>query len=409
MDGAELRDRMREILLDQQALVRATASGRAPGATPAWRRVELRPVTLKAGARLQVTTYSATQAFASNHRWDAPETAETVDALLDGGFGEWTVDSVGERVRLRSGARGRVSGSVRQRDEPLKVESEHNRGKERLLPLDHPVLRSLGLTTADGQVKPSRNDKVRQVDEFLRILDASLVDAMVLDSTRPLRIVDLGCGNAYLTFAAHAFLASRGMPSRVVGIDVKEQSRERNTRLANEMGVASDVTFVCSSIGAASTLVDEHAPDVVMALHACDTASDDAIAAGVRSGAALLLVAPCCHHDIQRQLSAAAAPAPYALLTRHGIVRERFGDVLTDAVRAELLRLLGYRVDVMEFVGSQHTPRNVLLRAVRTGAPADVERWNDYAALVSEWSIVPTLGVLLSEELDRRRPGEADV
>ena len=124
--------------------------------------------------------------------------------------------------------------------------------------------------------------------------------------------------------------------------------------------------FVVSGI---TEVVLDPAPDVVLALHACDTATDDALARAVEWEAPLVLAAPCCHHDIAAQLRKTPTPAPYAMLTRHGILRERFADTLTDAVRASLLRMQGYRVDVMQFVESKHTPRNTLLRAVRTGAP----------------------------------------
>ena len=120
-------------------------------------------------------------------------------------------------------------------------------------------------------------------------------------------------------------------------------------------------------VGGITEVVLDPAPEVVLALHACDTATDDALARAVAWESPLVLAAPCCHHDIAAQLRRTPTPAPYALLTRHGILRERFADTLTDAVRASLLRMQGYRVDVMQFVESKHTPRNTLLRAVRTG------------------------------------------
>ena len=136
----------------------------------------------------------------------------------------------------------------------------------------------------------------------------------------------------------------------------------------------------------------EQVPDVVLALHACDTATDDALARAVEWGAPLVLAAPCCHHDIAAQLRRTEPPAPYAALVRDGILRERFADTLTDTLRALLLRRAGYRVDVMEFVDSQHTPRNTLLRAVRGGAAADD---GEYDALVAAWGVRPRLGELL--------------
>jgi SAM-dependent methyltransferase len=263
--------------------------------------------------------------------------------------------------------------------------------KARLLDPSEPFLAELGITTADGRVKPSRHDKFRQVEEFVRALDPVL--GSVADLGRPIRIVDLGCGNAYLTLAAFRHVtATRGVDAELVGVDVKAQAREHNSAVVARLGW-SGVAFVEGTIGAAP--VDD--ADVVMALHACDTATDEALARAVRWQAPVVLAAPCCHHDVQRQLRAhGRVPEPYAPLVRHGILRERFADVLTDALRAALLRLHGYRVEVIEFVESAHTPRNTLLRAVRTGAPADDTARAEYAALTSGWGVTPALERLLA-------------
>jgi SAM-dependent methyltransferase len=260
------------------------------------------------------------------------------------------------------------------------------------------VFRALGLSDHEGRMKPSRQGKYRQVEEFLRILDASITDALDKGHLRaptaeqPLQVVDLGCGNAYLTFVTQRYLSHvRGLPVHLTGIDQREQSRTHNEQLAAELGV--DATFVASSIGDADPGVR---PDVVLALHACDTATDDALARAVTWEAPLVLAAPCCHHDIAAQLRSTPTPEPYAMLTRHGILRERFADTLTDGLRASLLRLEGYRVDVMQFVGSQHTPRNTLLRAVRTGRPmSGGSARREYDELVATWGVQPRLGELL--------------
>jgi hypothetical protein len=133
----------------------------------------------------------------------------------------------------------------------------------------------------------------------------------------------------------------------------------------------------------------------VLALHACDTATDDALARAVGWEASLVLAAPCCHHDIQKQLKSVTPPAPYALMTRYGIVRERFADVLTDSLRAAVLRQVGYRVEVVQFVDSQHTPRNLLLRAARTGARPTTDLQAEYQAMITEWNVTPRLAQLL--------------
>jgi SAM-dependent methyltransferase len=279
----------------------------------------------------------------------------------------------------------------------------HDRRKPRLLPEDHPVLRAVGIADEQGRVKPSRQAKYRQVEEFLRSLGPAVDDALASGRLRtpteaePLRVVDLGCGNAYLTFAAHAYLRDvRGLPVHVIGVDVKQQSADHNAAVAAELGIGDTATFVVGDI-AGATLPEP--PDVVLALHACDTATDDALARAVTWEAPLVLAAPCCHHDVAAQLRRAPTPAPYTLLTRHGILRERFADTLTDAVRAGVLRLVGYRVDVIEFVESKHTPRNTLLRAVRTGAEASPKARAEYDDLVRTWGVHPALAERLHDRL----------
>jgi SAM-dependent methyltransferase len=389
--------RMRGHLLDPDVLVRAVASGRQKGTTPRWRRVELRYVDLKAGRHLQVTAYDETQAHTSNHPvGDAARDA--VDDLLDEPFASWHVETTTQTHQVRVTKKLEAVLHTTDRQEEVPVDRDHDRDKPRLLPEDDPVFRALGLTDAEGRMKPSRQAKYRQVEEFLRLLDASITEARTKGHLRkptaddPLRIADLGCGNAYLTFAAQRYLTSvRELPVVVTGVDVKEQSREHNTALAAELGV--DARFVVGSIAGATL---DPPPDVVLALHACDTATDEALARAVEWGAQLVLAAPCCHHDIAAQLRKAPTPAPYAMLTRHGILRERLADTLTDGLRASLMRQLGYRVDVVQFVESKHTPRNTMLRAVRTGAP--VKGGNvraEYDAMVAEWGIRPRLAELL--------------
>jgi len=177
-----------------------------------------------------------------------------------------------------------------------------------------------------------------------------------------------------------------------VGVDVREDQRVRNTAVAAALGCAEDVTFVAGTIEEASLPFE---PDLVLALHACDTATDQALARAVEWNAQWVLAAPCCHHDIAAQLKGRPAPAPFGELTRHAIMRERFADVLTDSLRASLLRLNGYKTEVVEFIDSAHTPRNLLLRARRTDAPPTAAQRAEYDALTAEWSVTPALEKLL--------------
>jgi len=385
---------VRRLILDDASLVRALASGRQKGRTPQWRRVELRYVDLKAGRHLQITAYDETQAHTSNHLvGDAAWAA--VDALLDEPFGNWHVSTTTETVQVRVTKKLEAMVHVTTASADP-VQTSHDRKKPRLLPEDDPVLVALGISDVSGRVKPSRQAKYRQVEEFLRALGAALDDAKLPDD-RPLRVADLGCGNAYLTFAAHRYLSSvRGLAVYMIGVDVKAQSLAHNTAVAEELGISDSMEFVQAPISADALA---QPPDVVLALHACDTATDDALAAAVTWQASLVLAAPCCHHDVAAQLRRTPTPAPYAMLTRHGILRERFADTLTDALRASVLRLVGYRVDVMEFVESQHTPRNTLVRATRTGAPALKGAREELDQLVATWGVRPKLAELLHDRM----------
>ncbi len=396
------------VILDADQLVRALATGRRKGQPEpevggrAVRRVEIRVVDLKAGRHLQVTSYDATQAHTTNHGLGA-DAAAAVEALLAQPFANWHVDTTTETHQVRVTKKGAVLAHTGPQDEPVSVARDHDRAKDRLLAEDDPVLTALGISDAQGRVKPTRQAKYRQVEEFLRLLDASLTEAMAQGHVRtptpddPLRIVDLGCGNAYLTFAAHRFLTraveegGRGLHVRVTGVDVKQQSADHNTAVAAGLGIDAD--FVVGAIGDAHL---DLAPDVVLALHACDTATDDALARALGWQAALVLAAPCCHHDIAAQLRTTTPPEPYAMITRHGILRERFADTLTDALRATLLRREGYRVDVVEFVESAHTPRNTLLRATRTGDRGGAAA-QEYDDLLATWGVRPRLGQLLDD------------
>ena len=376
---------VRELLLDPGRLTRAVAAGRRRGQAPSVVRAQLRPVRLKAGPRLQVVTSDGVRPYTRNLAFGA-EAEAAVDALLAEPFGNWHVQTADATVQLRvtkSGAAQVHRDAVRSTPD-----TAHDREKTYLLDPGDQLFDVIGGSAT----------KRRQVDAFLRALAATLPPdeelprpsmGGVAGSGQALRVVDLGCGNAYLTFAAYRYLtAGRGLDVRLTGVDVREDQRARNTELATALGWADHVHFVSGTISDAP--VD--GADVVLALHACDTATDEALARAVEWRTPWVLAAPCCHHDIAAQLRRTSAPAPYGLLTGHGILRERFADVLTDSLRAALLRRHGYRVDVVEFVDSAHTPRNLLIRARYTGSPGD---GTEYDTLVETWQVTPRLATLL--------------
>jgi SAM-dependent methyltransferase len=348
-------------------------------------RIDIRLVEIKGVLNLQLMQNDGRATTTKNL---VPQQV-IVDELLDSGYANITVESTYEAysIRITKSGDAQVHTEKRESEQDL----AHDKKKDRLLDSNDPFLREVGIADAKGIIKPSKQDKYKQVEEFLRLLSPTLnaaIDAGQIHKPtveNPLRITDLGCGHAYLTFAAHQFLMNSGIPVLVTGIDIRPDSRDRNNAIAENLGITKSINFRAEEI--AKTTAD--GADVAIALHACDTATDDAIAWAVNGGAKLLLIAPCCHHDIQKQID--SAPEPWGALTKFGLIKERLSDLLTDSLRAQLLRIMGYRVEVIEFVGGEHTPRNLMIRAVKTDAKPDTLDIDRYLEITAQWAITPAL------------------
>jgi len=373
-----------------EKIARIVLSGRRRNLQTATERIDIRPVIIKDSLHFQVSTSDGRAVTTKNYLpTDLP-----IDEYIRSGYSNILIEGIEENFALR----------ITKKDEPMisispgagTVDLAHDKKKERLLDASDPFLREVGISDLSGQTKPSKSDKYRQVEEFLRLLAPTLSNAIEAghvnkpSSESPLTIVDLGCGHAYLTFAAHQYLRSIGMDVKVIGIDVRTTSRDRNNEIAKKLGITDSIEFRAEEI--ADTAVS-HA-DVAIALHACDTATDDAIAWAVKAEAKLLMIAPCCHHDIQSQLS--DSPEPWSLITRYGIMRERLADLLTDSLRMQILKLRGYRVEAIEFIGGEHTPRNLMIRAVKTGAPVEAIEVTRYEEMIAAWKVKPALARLLN-------------
>ena len=371
-----------ELISDQDNFVRAVLSGRRRNMQTQYERLDIRPVQLKDGLKLQLVMSEEKQDTTKNIDIDGSKILE----LLSGGYAnilvEFTTGSYSLRITKKGEALIHEAKGVFERS------VSHDRTKERLLDASDPFLIEVGISDHKGSIKPSMQDKYRQVEEFLRILEPALPE-----KKEKFSIVDLGCGHAYLTFATHQYLRKSGVDAHVIGIDVRENSRDRNNAIAKKLGITDSIEFRAEEISETAITT----ADIAIALHACDTATDDAIAWGVQHGVQLLLIAPCCHHDLQVQMQ--DIPEPWPMLTRHGIMHERLGDLLTDSFRTQILKLLGYRVDAIEFVGGEHTPRNLMIRATKTGAkpePIDIAR---YKEMLAQWNVNPALAQRLAKEL----------
>ena len=362
------------------SLVRVVLSGRRRNMQTPNERIDIRPVALKDGLAIQVSHSDGRQMTSKNY---APIDAPFAQ-LLRAGYANVLLEHTQGSLALRITKKGEalVHRESTQREQDL----SHDRTKSRLLDASDPFLVAVGICDAKGHVKPSKMDKYKQVDEFLRLM-SQLIDGQISDQ-KDISIVDLGCGHAYLTFAVQEFLKDKYQNVSILGVDERLDSKEHNEKVATKLKVKAN--FVAAKIAD----IPNQKVDIAIALHACDTATDDAIAWTVNADAKLALIAPCCHHDIQAQMN--EIPEPWSLLTRNGIMKERLGDLLTDALRMQIMKLRGYRVEAIEFVGGEHTPRNLMIRAVKTGALADAADEAKYEQMLALWKVKPALATLLS-------------
>ncbi len=362
--------------------VRAVLSGQRRNLQTQYLRVDIKPVLLKDGVRLQIVSSDGKKDFTTN------VTAEFDFAhLLNSGYANLLVDTETESFQVKVSKKDEALLSVSK--VKLSRELSHDRQKQRMLSEGNQVFKALDMADILGRIKPSKMDKYKQVDEFLRLINQTL-DSQLL-SKDEINIVDLGCGHAYLTFAVQEFLKDKYSKVCILGVDERQDSKEHNEKVAAKLKVSA--TFIAAKI--ADT--PDQKVDIAIALHACDTATDDALYWAVKNDAKVIMAAPCCMHELQTQIK--DSPEPWGLLTKYGLVKERLVDLLTDSLRAQILKLLGFRVDIVEFIGGEHTARNILIRAVKTGAaPSDLDKQR-FQQMLNDWQIKPYLAQLLADEL----------
>ncbi len=369
--------------LVEDTLVRAVGSGTRRGEeSPRFSRVDIRPVELKGVRHLQMVWTTPTGPLTTNI---ALTDRAGINQVVDEPFGNWRVETTEATIQMRVTKRGKglIHRSAPLHDQVGSV--THDRPKNHVIGPDDPLFAVVG----------AGSDKRRQVDAFLQLARPILDDAFPIGA--PLTTVDLGCGNSSLTLAAHRYLSEYRPGSRTIGIEQRPDLVRQSTDRARQVGL-DRITFVATTIAEVDTAaLGLDRIDVALALHACDTATDDALAWAVAHHAHVILAAPCCHHDINRQMAKSSSN----LITAEPILRERFADVVTDSLRAHLLRRVGYRTDVVEFVDSRHTPRNAMIRAVRDpSVTLDAQSCADYDDLITRWGLQPALAERLNQMRD---------
>jgi SAM-dependent methyltransferase len=368
--------------IKSENFVRAVLSGRRRNMQTEYERIDIKPVLIKEELKWQIISSDGKKDITKNVEIDFNFTQ-----LFSSGYANLVVDTQTESYQVRISKKDEALVSVSKVN--LSRDLSHDRQKQRILAESNQVFKALDMSDLLGRIKPSKMDKYKQVDEFLRLISQTL-DTQDLKQDE-ISVVDLGCGHAYLTFAVGEFLKDKYKKVSILGVDERDESKEHNEKVALKLKV--EAKFIAAKISDTPNQV----VDIAIALHACDTATDDAIYWAVKNNAQVIMAAPCCMHELQTQIK--EAPEPWALLTKNGLVKERLVDLITDSLRAQILKLLGYRVDIVEFIGGEHTARNILIRAVKTKqSSSDIDK-DRYQQMLSQWQIKPYLAKLLAAEL----------
>ena len=340
-----------------------------------WRKlvadgVAASPIELRRGPAVKVVDGARTETVPID-RWPA-----RLDALLQDAR-DVHLHAPGGDVHARRTKRGRWLVSHGRPSSARGPVSAHDREKRHPLPAGHPLFAATHSSPA----------KRRQVQHYLELLRA-----LPLWERERIRVLDAGCGKAYLSLAIVAYARETGKHVELVGLDVNPDIVDTVREVAARLGY-HEAQFEATAI---ASYESDQPVDLLVSLHACDTATDEAIAAGIQLGAEAIVVAPCCHHELAAQI---ASRPPDALL-RHGLLLGRQADLVTDALRAAALEAVGYRVDVIEFVSAEHTAKNLLLRAVRDPSPARARRaLAEYRELRDAYRVDPAIGRLLEGSL----------
>ena len=343
-------------------LLKCILSKPGAGAVPDLKNIHIRPVTLKNGVKIAFNYRYQTRDEVKNY--SLPEALGHLQQMLGASFQHAELLTTERDFTLRFEKNGTPHLSDKKPSITTVPDTAHDREKKRLLDPAAPWLHTLGITSAKGEVLAAAQDKWRQINKYLEIIDGLLRDAPLPPDAR---IADMGSGKGYLTFALYDFLKNQlGLDPVVTGIELRPKLVDLCNNTAQSVGFEG-LKFISQDIS-------EYRPerlDMLIALHACDTATDLALAAGIRNKAKIIVAAPCCHKQIRKEMHTRNELAP---LLRHGILEERQAEIVTDGIRALLLEAEGYKTHVFEFISTEHTAKNVMITATADPKQSDAKR-----------------------------------
>lgn len=383
----ELRKLIQEYIEKEETIQSAIASN--PINRDKISKVKLRPIMIKEQISYQAESFIGTKAYHKN--LTPSELPEYMERLMTEDFKQLEMDMEAEKVTVLVSKKGKVTINRKRKQQAQKLSTEamsHNKTKKYVLPQDVPVpfLVDLGVQTAEGKIINAKYDKFRQINRYLEFVRDILPS---LPKDRTLTILDFGCGKSYLTFALYYYLkVMNKYDIRVIGLDLKEDVIAKCNALSKKYGY-DGLTF---HVGDISTYEGVDEVDMVVTLHACDTATDYALEKAVRWNASVILSVPCCQHEVNKQITCKELEP----VLKYGLIKERMSALITDALRANLLEEQGYETQILEFIDMEHTPKNILIRAVKkNGMRYQSKNKTDVRSLEEFLQVNPTLERLL--------------
>ncbi len=361
-------------------------------------KITVRPVSLKGKELYQVCEYRNNQVFHRNI--DSKDLSELLDLYMGKVMKQLLLRNTKNELTMLISSKGKETLKIKKlqqtnENKPLVKNTSHNREKTYIIQEGTfvPFLYDLGVITNEGKVVRGKYDKLKQINRFLEFIEDILP---ALKKDRELTVLDFGCGKSYLTFAMYYYLkVVKGYAVRIIGLDLKKEVIAHCNELAKKYGY-DRLNFL---VGDIADYEGVSKVDMVVTLHACDTATDYALSKAVRWGAEVILSVPCCQHELNKQLKNDILNP----ILQYGLIKERVSALATDGLRAELLEIAGYKTQVLEFIDMKHTPKNILIRGVkRSGKRSDSkirERLNEYENLVSFLEVQPALYELLKDYL----------
>ena len=343
------------------------------------KKVKIRPVFMKDKLYFQESVTVGKKEIHTNY--EKEPLIEKIEEWLKDSFKQLELRSETRTIHELVSKKGKATIKIKNEYNEKKQSLSHNRTKEYIIKSGTPVefLVDLGVMTKEGKIVHAKYDKFKQINRFLEFIEDILPN---LPKDREVSIIDFGCGKSYLTFAMYYYLAiMKGYDIRIIGLDLKEDVIAYCNQLRDRYGYEK-LEFLQGDIESFEKV--SHV-DMVVTLHACDTATDFAIDKAVRWGASVILSVPCCQHELNGQMHNEILEP----IMQYGLLRERFCALATDGLRAQLLEMVGYRTQILEFIDIEHTPKNLLIRAVKTGKRANNRE--EYERLRAFLGVEPTL------------------